>query len=127
MILRSYLPLPSLSIPMLSAADRRFDPSTPPQYAQIPGRSSFPCQSTIANARAHSRCLQSLVTSDSYSRNVVVTFYQCSLILITICNFVNKVGDIMGATMKTKADVEIVFVNQRIANRELFMEPINVD
>jgi hypothetical protein len=33
----------------------------------------------------------------------------------------------MAPTMEGKADVKTGFVNQRIANRRPFMEPINVD
>jgi hypothetical protein len=33
----------------------------------------------------------------------------------------------MGPAMKSKANVKIRFVNQRIADRKLFKEPLNVD
>jgi hypothetical protein len=109
-----------------------FDTSTLPRYVQIPKRSSFPGQSTIANARALWRYLQLSEVSQSVSQpashsvSVVVQSY-CSLFLITFCNFLNRISEIMDHTMNIKADVQAGLVNQRIVNRRLFMEPIKAD
>jgi hypothetical protein len=64
-------------------------------------------------------------------RPVILVLWWCRLIniqfLIIFCSFLYKISELMGRTMKSKADVEIWFVNQRIANRLRNMEPINVD
>jgi hypothetical protein len=62
-------------------ANRRFDPSTHLHYVNIPKRSSFPGQSTIADARALSMFTSSF-TSARHSGTVEVQ-YQCSLFSIT--------------------------------------------
>jgi hypothetical protein len=71
-------------------------------------------------------CHTSSVTSASHSDSVVVQSYQCSLFFTTFCNFKNRISKIISPTMKSKANVKIGVVNQRIANRR-FMEPSNVD
>jgi hypothetical protein len=62
-----------------SPANRRFDPSTLPQYGKIPKRSLFPGQSTMANARALAM-LTCPVTSASHFGSVVVYSYQWRLL-----------------------------------------------
>jgi hypothetical protein len=69
----------------------------------------------------------SSVTLDSHSGSVVVQSYQCSLFFITFCSFLNKISEVVGPTMKNKANVEIEFINQLISNCCHFMEPLNAD
>jgi hypothetical protein len=54
----------------------------------------------------------SSVTSASHSDSVVVQAYQCSLFLLTLCSFLNKISEIMDPTIKSKANVKTGFVNQ---------------
>jgi hypothetical protein len=49
------------------------------------------------------------------------------IVFHNICNFLNKINEIIGLAMNGEANVKIEFVNQRISNRRLFMEPIYVD
>jgi hypothetical protein len=76
----------------------RFDPSSLPQYVQIPKWLSFPGRSTTANAREHCRS----VASASPCNSVVVQHYQCRLFFITFCKFLCKISKIMGPTIKAK-------------------------
>jgi hypothetical protein len=72
-------------------ANQPFDPSTLAQYVQIPDRCS-----------PVNRRFTSSVTSASYSGNVAVESYQCSLFFITFRNFSSKIGKIICPTMKAK-------------------------
>jgi hypothetical protein len=80
-----------------------------------------------------SKCARALamftssVTWASHSGSVAVQSYQCSLILITFCDLLNKISEIMGRIMKSKINVKIGFVSHLVANRRLFMEPVNAD
>jgi hypothetical protein len=53
--------------------------------------------------------------------------WQCSLAFITFCAILSKISEIMGSIMKSKASVKTEFVNRQIANRQRFMETINVN
>lgn len=47
---------------------------------------------------------------------VSVPSHQCLLFFIIFSNFLNKINKIMDPTMKSKENVKVGFVNQRIAN-----------
>jgi hypothetical protein len=48
-------------------------------------------------------------------------------VLVAFCNFLNKIGEIVDRTMKTKADVKTGVFSQQIASLRHFMEQINLD
>jgi hypothetical protein len=82
-------------------AYRWFDPSIL-QHVQIPKRSSFRNQATIANERSLAMYTSS-VTPASHTGSVSIQSYQCSMFFITFCNFLNKSSDIMDHKTKNKA------------------------
>jgi hypothetical protein len=68
----------------------------------------------------------SQVTPASHSGSVIVQSYQYSLFFITFCNLLNNVSEIIGPTVKNKANAKTGFVNRRIFNLRRVTEPVNV-
>jgi hypothetical protein len=85
--------------PMVVTANRRLDPSTLPQHVQIPERSTYLSQWTIAHARAHWLCLQARSRRRAFLA-VWQCNYQCSLFLVIFF------AEIRGLTMKIKKMVK---------------------
>jgi hypothetical protein len=55
-------------------------------------------------------CLRDVVKS------MVLWPYKCSLLLNTLCNFLNKISEITCHIIKSKTDGKIGFVNEQILN-----------
>jgi hypothetical protein len=85
-------------------ANRQFDTSTFPKYAQTPKTIVF---ARLIDDRQCERALAKFTSSFTSANcnwycNLVVQSYQCSLFFIRFRNFLNKISEIMGRTMKIK-------------------------
>jgi hypothetical protein len=56
----------------------------------------------------------SSVTLVSHSSSLVVQSHQYSLFIITFCNFLNKMSEILGPTMKSKAMLKLVSLTNEL-------------
>jgi hypothetical protein len=100
-------------MPLVIPVNRRFVPSTLPQYVQIPKRYSIFVRLSIDDCHCVRTLTMftSLVTSANLSCSVVVQSYECSLFFIVFCNFLNKINEIMGRTIKSKGNAKTGCVN----------------